>query len=880
MNKELPKVYEPQQVESRIYQMWEDHDCFKGVEDSKKKPFSIVMPPPNVTGQLHMGHALDCTLQDILTRFKRMQGYAALWVPGTDHAGIATQIKVEEELRVKEGKTRYDLGREKFLERVWKWKEEYGNRIVQQQKKMGVSCDWSRARFTMDEGCSKAVRETFCELYDKGLIYKGSRIINWCPHCVTALSDAEVEYVDKPGHLWYIRYPLADGSGDIVVATTRPETMMGDTGVAVNPEDENFKHLIGKKCILPIMNREIPIVGDEYCEIGFGTGAVKMTPAHDPNDFEVGLRHNLEVIRVIADDGHINENGGPYNGMDRYECRKAIVKDLEEQGYLVKVEPYNHNVGTCYRCHNDVEPLISAQWFVKMEPLAKEALRVVNEGEVKFVPERFSKTYTNWMENCHDWCISRQLWWGHQIPAWTCEDCGHINVKREDPTACEKCGSTHLTREEDVLDTWFSSALWPFSTLGWPEQTDDLNYWYPTSVMVTGYDIIFFWVARMIFSGCEQMKKIPFHTVLIHGLVRDDKGRKMSKSLGNGIDPLEMAEKYGADALRFNLITGNSPGNDTRFYTEKCEAMRNFANKIWNASRFVMMNLTIDRYELPAADKLEREDKWVLSKLNRLVKEVTENLDSFEIGVASAKVYDFIWDTYCDWYIELTKTRLNGTDEDAKLTAQNVLCYVLVTLLKLLHPFMPFITEEIYQALPKCDGAEDILMTAQWPEYTEALSFPAEESAMEAVMDLIRAIRARRAEMNVPPSKKAELMIVTDQAEPYQQGLHFIQRLAYASNVTFPETAPADVTGLVSVVTHDATAYLPLSELVDLAAERERIAKELEKAKNGLRITEGKLANEKFVAHAPENVVNAEREKVAKYQELIAKLEESAKAMA
>ena len=880
MNKELPKVYEPQQVESRIYQMWEDHDCFKGVEDSKKKPFSIVMPPPNVTGQLHMGHALDCTLQDILTRFKRMQGYAALWVPGTDHAGIATQIKVEEELRVKEGKTRYDLGREKFLERVWKWKEEYGNRIVQQQKKMGVSCDWSRARFTMDEGCSKAVRETFCELYDKGLIYKGSRIINWCPHCVTALSDAEVEYVDKPGHLWYIRYPLADGSGDIVVATTRPETMMGDTGVAVNPNDEKFKHLIGKKCILPIMNREIPIVGDEYCEIGFGTGAVKMTPAHDPNDFEVGLRHNLEVIRVIADDGKINENGGPYNGMDRYECRKAIVKDLEEQGYLVKVEPYNHNVGTCYRCHNDVEPLISAQWFVKMEPLAKEALRVVNEGEVKFVPERFSKTYTNWMENCHDWCISRQLWWGHQIPAWTCDDCGHINVKREDPTACEKCGSTHLTREEDVLDTWFSSALWPFSTLGWPEQTADLNYWYPTSVMVTGYDIIFFWVARMIFSGCEQMKKIPFHTVLIHGLVRDDKGRKMSKSLGNGIDPLEMAEKFGADALRFNLITGNSPGNDTRFYTEKCEAMRNFANKIWNASRFVMMNLTIDRYDLPAADKLEREDKWVLSKLNRLVKEVTENLDSFEIGVASAKVYDFIWDTYCDWYIELTKTRLNGTDEDAKLTAQNVLCYVLVTLLKLLHPFMPFITEEIYQALPKCDGAEDILMTAQWPEYTETLSFPAEESAMEAVMDLIRAIRARRAEMNVPPSKKAELMIVTDQAGPYQQGLHFIQRLAYASNVTFPETAPADVTGLVSVVTHDATAYLPLSELVDLAAERERIAKELEKAKNGLRITEGKLANEKFVAHAPENVVNAEREKVAKYQELIAKLEESAKAMA
>ena len=880
MAKELPKVYDPKEVESRIYEQWEESGCFRGHRDPNKKPFTIVMPPPNVTGQLHMGHAMDATLQDILIRFKRMQGYAALWVPGTDHAGIATQIKVEEDLRVNEGKTRYDLGRKKFLERVWAWKEKYGNRIVQQQKKLGASCDWERSRFTMDEGCSKAVREVFVSLYEKGLIYRGSRIINWCPNCVTALSDAEVEYVDKPGHLWHMRYPLTDGSGYLVVATTRPETMMGDTGVAVNPNDERYKDLVGKTCILPIMNREIPIVADEYVEMDFGTGCVKMTPAHDPNDFEVGLRHNLEVIRVLDDNGKVNENGGKYNGMDRYECRKAVVKDLEDLGLMEKIEDYSHNVGTCYRCHNDVEPIISAQWFVKMEPLAKEAMRVVRDGEVKFVPERFSKTYLNWMENVHDWCISRQLWWGHQIPAWYCDDCGEITVEREDPTQCKHCGSKNIRREEDVLDTWFSSALWPFSTLGWPEQTADLNYWYPTSVMVTGYDIIFFWVARMIFSGCEQMKKIPFHTVLIHGLVRDDKGRKMSKSLGNGIDPLEMAEKYGADALRFNLITGNSPGNDTRFYTEKCEAMRNFANKIWNASRFVMMNLTIDRYELPAADKLEREDKWVLSKLNRLVKEVTENLDSFEIGVASAKVYDFIWDTYCDWYIELTKTRLNGTDEDAKLTAQNVLCYVLVTLLKLLHPFMPFITEEIYQALPKCDGAEDILMTAQWPEYTETLSFPAEESAMEAVMDLIRAIRARRAEMNVPPSKKAELMIVTDQAEPYQQGLHFIQRLAYASNVTFPETAPADVTGLVSVVTHDATAYLPLSELVDLAAERERIAKELEKAKNGLRITEGKLANEKFVAHAPENVVNAEREKVAKYQELIAKLEESAKAMA
>ena len=876
MKKELPKVYEPQQVESRIYEMWENAGCFSASPDPKKKPFSIVMPPPNVTGQLHMGHALDCTLQDILTRFKRMQGYAALWVPGTDHAGIATQIKVEEELRVKEGKTRYDLGREKFLQRVWQWKEQYGSRIVEQQKKMGVSCDWDRARFTMDEGCSKAVRETFCELYDKGLIYKGSRIINWCPHCATALSDAEVEYQDKPGHLWHIRYPLSDGSGDLVVATTRPETMMGDTGVAVNPEDERFKHLVGKTCILPIMNREIPIVADDYVELGFGTGAVKMTPAHDPNDFEVGLRHNLEVIRCIGDDGKINENGGPYNGMDRYECRKQIVKDLEEQGYLVKTEPYNHNVGTCYRCHNDVEPLISAQWFVKMEPLAKEALRVVKEGEVKFVPERFSKTYTNWMENVHDWCISRQLWWGHQIPAWYCDECGHINVSREDPTKCEKCGCTHLTRDPDVLDTWFSSALWPFSTLGWPEKTEDLAYFYPTSVMVTGYDIIFFWVARMIFSGCEQMKKIPFHTVLIHGLVRDDKGRKMSKSLGNGIDPLEMAEKYGADALRFNLITGNSPGNDTRFYTEKCEAMRNFANKIWNASRFVMMNLTIDQCVLPETSQLAAEDKWVLSKLNTLVKEVTENLDSYEIGVASAKVYDFLWDTYCDWYIELTKTRLNGEDEQAKLVAQNVLCYVLTELLKLLHPFMPFITEEIYQALPHEDA---YLMTSQWPVYRPELSFPEEEAAMEAVMDTIKAIRARRAEMNVPPSKKAEVLIVTATPDIYAQGLHFIERLAYASAVTFAAAAPADVTGQVSVVTANATAYMPLSELVDIAAELERIAKEKEKAENGLRIVEQKLSNEKFVSRAPEAVVNAEREKAAKFRELIAKLEESAKAM-
>ena len=877
--KELPKVYEPQQVESSIYEMWMENDCFKATPDPDKKPYSIVMPPPNVTGQLHMGHALDATLQDILTRYKRMQGYSALWLPGTDHAGIATQIKVEEELRVNEGKTRYDLGREKFLERVWAWKEKYGNRIVQQQKKLGVSCDWSRSRFTMDEGCSKAVREAFCEMYEKGLIYKGSRIINWCPHCLTALSDAEVEYTDKPGHLWYIRYPLADGSGDIVVATTRPETMMGDTGVAVNPEDEKFKHLIGKTCILPIMNREIPIVGDEYCEIGFGTGAVKMTPAHDPNDFEVGLRHNLEVIRVLNDDGTVNENGGKYCGMDRYECRKAIVADLEAEGYLVKTEPYSHNVGTCYRCHNDVEPLISAQWFVKMKPLAEEAIRIIKDGTIKFVPERFSKTYLNWMENVHDWCISRQLWWGHQIPAWYCDACGHINVSREDPTKCETCGCTHLTREEDVLDTWFSSGLWPFSTLGWPDlNSEDLKYWYPTTDMVTGYDIIFFWVARMVVSGMEQMKKEPFKTVFIHGLVRDDKGRKMSKSLGNGIDPLEMAEKYGADALRFNLITGNSPGNDMRFYVEKCEAMRNFANKIWNASRYVLMNLTIDEPGLPAREDLEQEDKWVLSKLNTLIREVTANLDAYEIGVASSKVYDFIWDTYCDWYIELTKTRLYSENEKSKLAAQKVLVYVLDQTLRLLHPFMPFITEEIWQAIPH---AGKFLISAEWPVYREEFAFGAEEAAMEQIIEAITALRARRAEMNVPMSKKVNLTIAASQPEVFEAGKAFFLRLAGAEDVKVwgmeaAEAASGD-DGLVEVTTHAARLFMPLAELVDFEKELARIAKEKENCLKQIAMFESKLSNEAFVSRAPEKVVNDQKEKLAKNQALLAQLIESEK---
>ncbi len=874
MAKELPKVYDPKEVESRIYAEWESHGCFRGKRDPEKKPFTIVMPPPNVTGQLHMGHAMDATMQDILTRFKRMQGYAALWVPGTDHAGIATQIKVEEELRVKEGLTRYDLGREKFLERVWAWKEKFGNRIVEQQKKLGASCDWERARFTMDVGCSKAVREVFVSLFEKGLIYKGSRIINWCPHCVTALSDAEVEYQDKPGHLWHMRYPLTDGSGYLVVATTRPETMMGDTGVAVNPNDERYRDLVGKTVTLPIMNREIPIVADDYVEMDFGTGCVKMTPAHDPNDFEVGLRHNLEVIRVLDDNGVVNANGGPYEGLDRDECRKRVVEDLEQMGLMEKIEDYSHNVGTCYRCHNVVEPIISAQWFVKMEPLAREAMRVVKDGEVKFVPERFSKTYLNWMENVHDWCISRQLWWGHQIPVWYCADCGKMTCTREDPDACQHCGSKNITRDPDVLDTWFSSALWPFSTLGWPDKTEDLDYFYPTDVLVTGYDIIFFWVARMIFSGCEQTKKPPFHTVLIHGLVRDAQGRKMSKSLGNGIDPLEMIDQFGCDALRFNLITGNSPGNDMRFYTERCEAMRNFSNKIWNASRFLLINLTIDQCALP--EQLELEDKWILSKLNDVIRDVTANMESYELGVAAQKLYDFIWDNFCDWYIELTKARLNGEDEAAKVQAQQVLCYVLTQILKLLHPFMPFITEEIWQALPH-EG--DYLMLQDWPVYDEKFCFADEERAMELVMDAIKAIRARRSEMNVPPSKKAELTVVTEEQAVFTTGIPFLKRLANASEVTVTADAPADVNGLVSVVTSAAKLYIPLAELVDLDAERARLAKEIEKAEKYLAGIEKKLSNEKFVSKAPEAVVQRERDNMEKTRALIAQLRDSAAAL-
>ena len=875
MSNELPKIYDPSAVEDKLYQFWNDSGFFNAEVDEHKKPFTIVIPPPNVTGQLHMGHAFDETLQDILIRTKRMQGYSALWMPGTDHAGIATQIKVEENLRVNEGKTRYDLGREEFLKRVWDWKHQYGNRIISQLKKLGSSCDWRRERFTMDEGCSKAVKEVFVNLYEKGLIYKGSRIINWCPHCATALSDAEVEYETQPGKLWHIKYPIKDSDEYLVVATTRPETFMGDTGVAVNPNDERYQHLVGKTCILPIMNREIPIFADDYVDMEFGTGCVKTTPCHDPNDFEMGQRHNLEQILVFNEDATVNENGGKYQGLDRYECRKAVLADLEAGGYLVKVEEHEHNVGTCYRCGTTVEPMTSAQWFVKMAPLAKPAMEVVHDGRVKFVPSRFANTYLRWMENVHDWCISRQLWWGHRIPAYYCEDCGEMTVAKEDVTVCPKCGGTHIHQEEDVLDTWFSSALWPFSTLGWPDKTKELDYFYPTSVLVTGYDIIFFWVARMIFSGMEQMHEEPFKTVYIHGLVRDAQGRKMSKSLGNGIDPLEIIEQYGADALRFTLITGNSPGNDMRFSTEKVEASRNFANKIWNASRFIQMNLTIDNADLPA--ELALEDKWILHKYNELVKAVTENIDKYELGIAVQKLYDFIWDNFCDWYIEIVKPRLQNQDNvAAQESAQKVLCYVLRGTMQLLHPFMPFITETIWQALPH-EGPS--IMVSKWPEYQPDLCFAQQAEQVETMMDTIRAIRARRAEMNVPPSKKAQVILLTNDRATYEAGSLFFSKLAYASEICFVDAMPEHADSMVSVVTKGATVYMPMGELIDFEKERARLNKEKQKVQKDLDFLNKKLNNPGFIAKAPQAVVAQEREKVAKLEELMTKLDASLAAL-
>lgn len=867
MSKELAKTYDPKGLEDRIYQNWMDKKYFHAEVDRSKKPFTIVMPPPNVTGQLHMGHALDNTMQDILIRYKRMQGYNALWQPGTDHAAIATEVKVIEKLK-EQGIDKEEIGREEFLKHAWAWKEEYGGRIINQLKKLGSSADWDRERFTMDEGCSKAVEEVFIKLYEKGYIYKGSRIINWCPVCQTSISDAEVEHVDQDGFFWHINYPIVGEEGRFVeIATTRPETLLGDTAVAVNPDDERYQDLIGKMLKLPLTDREIPVIADAYVDKEFGTGCVKITPAHDPNDFEVGKRHNLPEINIMNDDATINSLGGKYAGMERYEARKAIVEELKALGLLVKVVPHTHSVGTHDRCKTTVEPMIKPQWFVRMQEMAKPAIKALKDHSLTFVPERFDKTYLHWLEGIRDWCISRQLWWGHQIPAWYCDDCGHITVSREDATECEHCHSKNIHRDEDVLDTWFSSALWPFSTMGWPEKTDELNYWYPTSVMVTGYDIIFFWVARMIFSAMEQMDKEPFKTVFIHGLVRDSQGRKMSKSLGNGIDPLEMIDKYGADALRFNLITGNSPGNDMRFYIEKCEAMRNFCNKIWNASRFVMMNLTIERNELPA--KLEIEDKWILAKLNDVVKEVNENMDSFELGVAAGKIYDFIWDSYCDWYIELTKPRLNGADEEAKLSAQKVLLYVLTEILKLLHPFMPFITEEIWQALPH-EG--EALMVERYPEYNSELSFPEDEQNFEMVMSAIKAVRTRRSEMNVPPSRKAHLIIVTDKKAAFEAGESYICKLAFASEVSVVDEAPAGSESMVSVVTDNARMFMPMAELVDLEKERARIAKELANAEKQLAGQNAKLANENFVSRAPEHVVNAEREKKAKLEALIENL--------
>ena len=849
MSKELAKAYEPKEVEDRIYDFWMKGKYFHAEVDPKKKPYPIVIPPPNITGQLHLGHAMDETLQDTLIRWRRMQGYSALWLPGTDHASIATEAKIVEAMR-KEGITKEEIGREKFLERAWAWKDQYGGRIVEQLKKLGSSCDWDRLRFTMDEGCNKAVNHVFKKLYDKGLIYRGERIINWCPHCKTSISDAEVVFEEKEGSFWHLRYPLSDGSGYIELATTRPETMLGDTAVAVHPDDERYKALVGKTVILPLVNKEIPIIADSYVEQDFGTGVVKITPAHDPNDFEVGLRHNLPVINVMDDGGVINENGGKYAGMPALEARKQIVKDLDEAGFLIKIEPIKHNVGTCYRCGTVVEPRVSTQWFVKMEPLAKPAIDAVKDGDIRFIPERMDKVYYNWMENIKDWCISRQLWWGHQIPAWYCE-CGETIVSETVPTVCPKCGGTHLTRDPDTLDTWFSSALWPFSTLGWPDNTEELKYFYPTNTLVTGYDIIFFWVARMIFSGLEHMGEVPFNTVFFHGLIRDAQGRKMSKSLGNGVDPLDVISVYGADALRFTLVTGNSPGNDLRFSEEKVSASRNFANKIWNAARFILMNIEGKDIDCALPKKLYTSDKWILNRFNNVTAAVTENLEKFELGMAVSKLYDFIWDDFCDWYIELAKIRMNGADEESADSARRVLVWTMSNTLKLLHPFMPYITEEIWQTLPH-DG--EALIVAKWPEYDEALSFPQEAKNLENVMALIRAIRTRRNEMNVPPSKKAHIYIDTAHPAPYEEASEFIARLAYGSKVEIG--TGFDVQGAVTAVTDDAKALLPMDDLVDKAAETARLNKELANAQKQLDTVKAKLANEKFTSKAPQNVID------------------------
>lgn len=866
MAKELAKAYEPKEVEDRIYDFWMKGNYFHAEIDKDKKPYTIVMPPPNITGQLHMGHALDETMQDILIRFRRMQGYSALWVPGTDHASIATEAKIVEQMR-KEGVTKEDIGRDGFLERAWAWKDQYGSRIKDQLKKLGSSCDWQRERFTMDEGCSEAVKEVFVRLYEKGLIYRGERIINWCPKCCTSISDAEVEFCEHDGHFWHLRYPLGDGSGYLQLATTRPETLLGDTAVAVHPDDERYKDMVGKTLILPLVGREIPIVADTYVEQDFGTGVVKITPAHDPNDFEVGLRHGLPVINVLDDNAVMNENAGKYQGMDRYQARKAIVKDLQEQGFLVKTEDIKHNVGSCYRCKTVVEPKVSKQWFVKMKPLAAPAIESVKNGETKFIPERFEKIYFHWMENIKDWCISRQLWWGHRIPAWYCADCGEVIVAKEEPKVCPKCGSGSLFQDEDTLDTWFSSALWPFSTLGWPEKTPELDYFYPTSTLVTGYDIIFFWVARMIFSGCEQMGKAPFDTVFIHGLVRDENGVKMSKSLGNGIDPLEVIDQYGADALRFFLATGNSPGNDMRFSTKRVEASRNFANKLWNAARFVHMN--IDDYdvknELP--ETLTTEDKWIVHTVNRVAKEITENLEKFELGIAVQKLYDFIWDCYCDWYIELAKARLQSGDGSAQ-NARQVLVWVLDKILLLLHPFMPYITEEIWQTIPH-EG--ETIMLQKYPEYTGRYEYPQESAQMETVMESIRAIRNRRSEMNVPPSKKAKVYIATEKQDIFRAGAPFICKLAYASEVEVGDNFTLD--GAVTIVTADCKIYIPMDELVDKEKELARLNKELEDTKKRLAQSEGKLKNEGFVSKAPAQVVENVKQQAQREHEKIAMIE-------